>query len=424
MAVTDNRAAQATTPTSRTERRTEASMQYTVRALSADHLVTHLTVEAADAADARRQVEARGLFPSSIEPVHPSLTSILSRRPSGSRFSLLLFSQELLALLQAGLTIVEGLEALLEKESSETARTILMRLLTALRDGKRLSSALAEQPECFPPLYVGIVKAAEGTSDLPRSLARFIDYRQRLDTVKNKVVSAAIYPSILLIVGGGVTVFLIGYVVPRFAAVYQGAGRPLPWLSQLLLEWGQFASTHTQPLLLTLVCCLATLAFAVSRFVARGGASRLLARLPGVGERVRLYELARLYLTLGMLLEGGIPIVGAMQTVDGMISRALRDDLAAACEAIQSGAPLSTAFEAHHLTTPVSLRMLRVGERSGNLGNMLTQSATFYDGEIGRWIDRFTRTFEPLLMAAIGLVVGTIVVLLYMPIFDLAGSLS
>ena len=125
-----------------------------------------------------------------------------------------------------------------------------------------------------------------------------------------------------------------------------------------------------------------------------------------------------------MLLEGGIPIVPAMETVHGMVSPDMKTGLQAAKEAIQSGTPLSHAFETNRLTTPISLRMLRVGERSGELGQMLTQSAAFYDGEIGRWIDRFTRTFEPLLMAAIGLVVGGIVVLLYMPIFDLAGSLS
>jgi general secretion pathway protein F len=155
-----------------------------------------------------------------------------------------------------------------------------------------------------------------------------------------------------------------------------------------------------------------------------GGMGRLLRRVPGIGERARVYELSRLYLTLGMLTEGGITIVGAIETVQQMVSPHLAKNLSAARAAIESGEPMSNAFEAHGLTTPISLRMLRVGERTGEMGPMLTQSAAFYDGEIGRWIDRFTRTFEPLLMAAIGLVVGAIVVLLYMPIFDLAGDMS
>jgi general secretion pathway protein F len=125
-----------------------------------------------------------------------------------------------------------------------------------------------------------------------------------------------------------------------------------------------------------------------------------------------------------MLSEGGITIVHAIDTVQGMVSPSVRAGLQGARADVEAGLPLSTAFERNGLTTPISLRMLRVGERTGDMGPMLTQSAAFYDGEISRWIDRFTRTFEPLLMAAIGLVVGAIVVLLYMPIFDLAGDMA
>jgi general secretion pathway protein F len=391
-------------------------MQYEVRALTADSVVAQLSVDALDEADARRQVEARGLFVSAI------------RRRGGARtgggISLVLFSQELLALLSAGLGVVEALEALLEKETSPALANVLGRLLAGLREGKRFSSVLAEQGDRFPPLYIGIVKAAEGTSDLPRSLSRYIDYQQRIDAVRSKIVSAAIYPMILLLVGGGVSGFLITYVVPRFAEVYQGAGRNLPFMSRLLLSWGQFAANHTALLLAGLGALAAVLVLGARHVLARGGIAGVLARLPGLGERVRIYELSRLYLTLGMLTEGGIPIVHAIDTVQAMVSPAVRAGLQQARAAVESGLPLSSAFAANGLTTPISLRMLRVGERTGDMGPMLTQSAAFYDGEISRWIDRFTRTFEPLLMAAIGLVVGAIVVLLYMPIFDLAGDMS
>ncbi|MBB3223178.1 type II secretion system F family protein [Pseudoduganella umbonata] len=394
-------------------------MQFDVRTLSPEMVIGHLVVDGRDEADARRQVEARGLFVSAIHPVRGGL-----RRSQGKALSLVLFSQELLALLKAGLGIVEALEALLEKESSPATRGVLERLLGGLREGQRFSTVLAEQPQLFPPLYVGIVRAAEGTSDLPRSLERYIDYQQRIDTVRSKIVSAAIYPCILLLVGGGVSMFLIGYVVPRFAEVYQGAGRNLPWLSQVMLSWGQFAGAHTGALLAGLVLALLAAITAVRRLMGNGGLVRLLGKLPGIGERVKIYELSRLYLTLGMLNEGGITIVQAIETVQGMVSANVKSGLQLAKGAVESGLPLSTAFEAHGLTTPISLRMLRVGERTGDLGPMLTQSAAFYDGEISRWIDRFTRTFEPLLMAGIGLIVGAIVVLLYMPIFDLAGEMS
>jgi general secretion pathway protein F len=397
-------------------------MQFDVRALSADSVVAQLAVDALDEQDARRQVEARGMFVAAISARRGALDSAMGRRASAG-MPLVLFSQELLALLSAGLGVVEALEALLEKEANPAVASVLGRLLAGLREGKRFSSVLAEQPERFPPLYVGIVKAAEGTSDLPRSLSRYIDYQQRVDAVRGKLASAAIYPTILLLVGGGVSAFLMTYVVPRFAEVYQGAGRNLPFMSQVLLSWGQFATNHTT-VLLAMLGALAVLGVLGVQRLRGGGLVRLLSKLPGIGERVRIYELSRLYLTLGMLTEGGIPIVQAIDTVQAMVSPAMRHNLQQARLMIESGMPLSNAFDTHNLTTPISLRMLRVGERSGDLGPMLTQSAAFYDGEISRWIDRFTRTFEPLLMAAIGLVVGAIVVLLYMPIFDLAGDMS
>jgi general secretion pathway protein F len=242
--------------------------------------------------------------------------------------------------------------------------------------------------------------------------------------VRNKLISAAIYPSILLCVGGGVAAFLIAYVVPRFATIYEGTGRSLPWMSQVLLDWGKFAAGHG---LMLAGAALAVIVGGVTLLraaIAKAGLVTLLGKLPVLGPHLRIYQLSRLYLTLGMLLEGGIPIVPAMETAGGTISPALRERLTEARIAVQSGTNLSSAFDTQGLTTPISLRMLRVGERSGELGTMLTKSAAFYDGEISRWIDRFTRLFEPLLMSAIGLVVGTIVILLYMPIFDLAESLS
>ncbi len=397
-------------------------MQFKVRALSPDHLISLLSIDAPSEHEARRQVEAQGLYPAEIRQVHQA--ALMAKFSGGSAINVVLFSQELLALLKAGLSIVEALEALLEKNDSAGMSSILNRVLGSLREGKRFSDALAEQADQFSPLYIGIVRAAEGTGDLPQSLSRYIDYQQRVDIVRNKIVSAAIYPMILLLVGGGVSCFLIGYVVPRFAEVYQGAGRNLPWMSQLLLSWGEFAGNHTSQLLLGLGVMATLLILAGRYFFAHNGMARLFNALPGIGERVRIYELSRLYLTMGMLLEGGITIVATLDTVQGMVSANIRNSLQLAKQSIQNGMPLSTAFDAHHLTTPISLRMLRVGEKSGAMGEMLTQSAEFYDGEIGRWIDRFTRTFEPLLMALIGIIVGGIVVLLYMPIFDLAGSMS
>lgn len=393
-------------------------MQFHLQALSADNLLHSLTLEASDEADARRQAEARSLTILTLAPARAPL-----RLGQRGGFSLLLFSQELLALLEAGLSLVESIEALLDKEAQPQAAAVLNGLWQRLREGERFSQALAQQAAVFPPLYIGIVQAAEGTSELPQALKRYLDYQIRLDEVRSRLISAIIYPGILVTVGGAVALFLLGFVVPRFAAVYQGSGRPMPMLSQLLLDWGQLVANHSALFGLGLVAVLGLGGWQLRRLWQSGAWRSLLLRVPSVGERLHILELSRLYLTLGMLLEGGITISSALQMVHGIAAPATRLQLQAAAASIRAGDMVSDAFERHGLTTPISLRMLRVGERSGQLGAMLTRSANFYESDSARWLERFSKTFEPLLMTAIGLLIGVIVLLLYMPIFDLAGSL-
>ncbi|HEX5127698.1 MAG TPA: type II secretion system F family protein, partial [Rhodocyclaceae bacterium] len=191
-----------------------------------------------------------------------------------------------------------------------------------------------------------------------------------------------------------------------------------------LLTMGDFLGAHLIPVVGVAGAGLVAIVWSLRRISREGRWGQLAGRIPGIAERARIIELSRLYLTLGMLLEGGITIVSALDMVGGTVSPASRQKLFAARGEIANGEPASRAFELHGLSTPITLRMLRVGERSGQLGSMLTRSALFYEGESARWIDQFSKVFEPALMAAIGIVVGLIVVLLYMPIFDLAGSLQ
>ncbi len=393
-------------------------MRFAIRAVGADNRVQTLELDASDAQSASRAASERRLTVLEVKAV----SAKAARR--GKTFSLVLFTQELLALLQAGLGLVESLEALNEKESRTGTGALLARLLARMREGLRFSLAIAAEPQCFPPLFVGIVRAAERTSDLPQALSRFIDYQVRVDGVRNRLVSAAIYPAILLIVGSLVSLFLLGYVVPKFSVVYQGSGRELPMMSQWLIKWGAVVSGHGLALLLALAGTGAGGFLWLRRLQRSGRLMQAVTRLPGVAERVRILELARLYLTLGMLLEGGIAVVAALDMVSGAISPMRRAALAQARERIAHGASFSESLELHGFTTPIALRMLRVGERSGQLGLMLTRAALFYDSETTLWIEKFSKTFEPILMAAIGIVIGVIVVLLYMPIFDLAGTLQ
>lgn len=394
-------------------------MQFEVRALSPENRLVSVTVEAADAAAARKTIEARRL-------TVVSLRSRQGARGGSARgaFSLVMFSQELLSLLEAGLSLVEALEGLVEKETTPASRAVLDGLISRIREGARLSDAIAAQSDQFPPLYIGIVRAAERTSDLGQALRRYIDYQTRLDMIRNKIVSATIYPAVLFVVGGVVCIFLMTYVVPRFAAVYKDSGREMALMSKLLLAGGEFLGAHTALVLGALALGVSALVWVLRRNSREGRWGEIAKRIPGIGERARILEISRLYLTLGMLLEGGIPIVVALGMVESSVSHENRAALRLACADVSNGEPLSQAFERHLLTTPIALRMLRVGERSGQLGAMLIRSANFYEGESARWIERFSKVFEPALMAIIGGIIGVIIVLLYMPIFDLAGSLQ
>jgi general secretion pathway protein F len=151
--------------------------------------------------------------------------------------------------------------------------------------------------------------------------------------------------------------------------------------------------------------------------------SRQLMHIPAVGERVRVYQLTRFYRTVGMLLAGGTPITQALTQVSGLLDQGLRQRLDLAARSIREGLPISVSLDAQALTTPVALRMLRVGERTGQMGEMMERIAVFHEEELARWVERFTKVFEPLLMAVIGVVIGGIVVLMYFPIFELAGSM-
>lgn len=391
-------------------------MHYRVRALDASLRMRELVLDAQDEADALRQARQQALTPLSVDRLG-------ARALHRTRFELLLFAQELLALLDAGLALVEALDTLAEKELQAARRAVVERLAHDLRDGLRLSDALRRQPGVFPALFTGLVASAEGTSDLPRALGRYIDYETRMDAARHRVISAAVYPVILLVVAGAVSLFLLGYVVPRFAQVYASSGRSLPWASQLLMIWGQFAGAHAGGLWAGLGLALAAALWGARR-LHHEGPWKLLRALPGAGRHIDALAFARLCLTLGMLLEGGMPVTGALDLCSEAVDDDLRPRLRAARQEVAAGQPLSEALRRQGLDTPVSQRLLRVGERSGQLGPMLARAAAFHDEETARWIERFARAFEPALMSAIGLAIGLIVILLYMPVFELAGSLQ
>jgi general secretion pathway protein F len=397
-------------------------MRYQVKAVKAGGAIISLTVDARDDREASEQARSQGLSVLAVRRVGGAALPGLRLR--GGRFPLVLFTQELLALLQSGISLVEALETLVEKEARSTTGVVLGAVLERLRQGQSFSAALQAAPQAFPDLYVATVRASERSGSLPEALGRFVTYQTQLDGVKKHLVSASIYPVILIVVGGLVTLFLLGYVVPRFSHIYADIGGDLPWLSRMLLVWGGFVEQHGVALLTGLVGGVAALVLWLRTVAARRWAARQIVRIPSVGERVRVYQLTRFYRTVGMLLQGGTPVAQALGMVSGLLQPELRARLDGAVRLIREGQSISVALHARDLTTPVALRMLRVGERTGRMGEMMERIASFHEDELSRWVERFTRTFEPLLMAVIGVVIGGVVVLMYFPIFELAGSLK
>lgn len=393
-------------------------MRYSVTALDPAAGLVSLTLDAAGEAELREQIARQGLTAIRITP-----RNLLSFKPR-KRFNLALFSHELKALLGAGLSVVEGLETLLEKSPQGETRRVLEGVNQRIREGRTLSEAMEAETAAFPQLYVASLRAAERTGAIEEALGRYLHYQERLDRLREKLVSASIYPVLLLLAGLAVSIFLLGFVVPKFAGIYQDSGRDIPAASRLLMQWGLFISGHGWLLLTGLAASAAAAFLWLSQAHGRRTLGKMLWSLPWLGEQLRVYQLARFYRTTGMLLTGGLPVLTVLDRARGLLPAHMASSLGAAREQIASGQSFSAAMHAHGLTTPVALRMLRVGEKTGALDQLMERAALFHDDELTRTVERATRLFEPLLMMFIGLLIGGIVVLMYMPVFELAGSLQ
>ena len=394
-------------------------MRFHLHAVDAQQQVVALSLEAASETLARGMAQQRGLTVFSVEGQRA-----LPRLRRAGAFKPALFSLELLSLLEAGLNLVEAMQTLAEKEAASERQQVLSGVLAAIHRGEPFSRAVAAFPQHFSPLYVATIKASERTGNVKEALSRCIAYQEELERVKKKVVSASIYPAILVVVGALVLGFLMLYVVPRFAQVYDDMSGTLPFFSQLLLGFGKFVGKHGSLLFSVFILGAGACAWGFSRPQLRAALNQRLWRIPALGERMKTYQLARLYRTAGMLMRAGIPTLRALEMVEDLLAAHLRPQLAHARRMIEEGHALSAALGAAGLATPVAARMMLVAERSGDMGRMLGQIARFHDDEVARFVDWFTRAFEPVLMAVLGVAIGLVVVLMYMPIFELAGNIK
>jgi general secretion pathway protein F len=396
-------------------------MQYEVKVLRGNEGITSLLLDAGDPQEAAAQAKSQGYSVIATRArQHWSFLS-LSRKV---KFPVVMFSQELVALLQAGMPLIEVLETLEEKEAQPSVKKSLRKIISYLYEGHNLSYALEQMPDCFPSLFVATVRSSEKTSSLPEVLARYIVYQSQLEEIKKKVITSSIYPVILAVVGSLVVLFLMVFVVPSFSHIFEEMGGNIPLMSKLLMHFGGFLNDHLKTFLAVFLSVLGGLAFVAIQPTSKVWAMQKMWKFPVIGQRLHLYQLARFYRSLGMLLQSGMPILVALKLVTGLLQESLHEQLKQASLSIQEGGSISQAMEKYGLVTPLAMRLLRVGERTGQMGEMMERIAAFYEEETVRWIERFVKLFEPLLMVFVGLLVGVIVVLMYFPIFELAGSIN
>jgi general secretion pathway protein F len=384
--------------------------EYLVRVHEPQHGIRELRVSTEHPGQV---AQALGVSPARVLSVQAAQQRQARTRRS---LDLRLFSQELSVLLQAGIPLLEALQTLREKDSGAQS---LEDVLGALRNGQPLSSALALAPADFDELFIAVVSASERTGQLGTTLRDHAAYLAWGDALRARLIAAGIYPLMLLGVGGAVIMFLLLYVLPRFAGIFEGMGRTLPGASQALMDLG--VAAHAQPVLsLVIALVIPSLALIAWRTrLVREQVARALWASPFIGPRLRILSLARLYRCLSLLLSAGVPVIGALRLADGVLAAPLRQALRAATADVAGGLRLSQTLQARGLATPVALRMLRVGESSGEVAAMFERAAAFHDEEIERFSDVVTRTINPVLMLIMGVVIGGIVVLMYLPIFTL-----
>lgn len=338
-------------------------------------------------------------------------------------FPLGLFIQELVALLEAGLVITEAIEALQASCREPHVRNIYNHLLEKLYQGNQLSQAMAAMPSIFPALLLNTVASSEQTGHLPVALQRFQHYEQRMEILHKLIKATLLYPTIVISIGGLIVCFLLGFIIPRFAQVFSGMKTP-SGSAQFILWWGDLVENYGPLLLLATIFSVIALIVLLRKASIRQKLILRLLKLPQLRRQHQLTVLVRFYRTLGLLLQGGLPVPQALALTRSILPESHQTSLNQVLDGVSAGQTLSVMLESQHLTTPVASRLLQAGERSGELPVMCERIAAFYDEALERAIETFSKVFEPVLMLAVGGMVGLVVFLLYMPIFELAGGLS
>jgi type IV pilus assembly protein PilC len=398
--------------------------QFHYRAARPDGTIVETDVEGDSPRSIRSQLEAQGLLVldlsgSGTRPI----ATFKGRQRSLALRDFLIFNQEFLALIKAGLPMLRCFDLLAERNIQGGFQQALQAVREKIRGGAAISEAMAHHPTYFPELYQASLRAGEQAGNLPEVLSRYIAYLKMLIGVREKVVKATIYPVFLLGFGLLVTFGLLFFVLPSFAEVYQESRVELPWATQLLLDITNSATKWIPGLLAVAVLGGGILFWWKNTPQGQWRIHWLVLNAPLLGPLFLKNQVIRLARTLSTILGGGIPLLSALQvTAKSLPNKVFARALQSVIVHVREGTSLSAALKKEKFLPRLTLEMIEVGETTGSLEAMLFEVAEFHEGELDFQLSRLMTWIEPLFIIVIGLILGGVVIALYLPIFQMAGA--
>jgi general secretion pathway protein F len=319
------------------------------------------------------------------------------------------FTRELATLLRAGLPLDQSLQTLIDVTDNAAFKRLVLAVDEEVRQGSTLSAALANQRTGMPDLLINMVRAGEASGSLDTGLARLADYLERSRDLRESITSALLYPVILLVVAGLSVTALMVFVLPQFSQMFADLGATPPWATRFVLGVAEVLRSYWWMGL----CVVLAASFLGQRWLSdpahRLKADALMLQMPLIGELITKTELARFTHTLGTLIGHGVPLVKSLDIVcAGTHNRALRQSVAEATQGLQKGRGLSAPLSDGGLFPPLAIKLIRIGEESGRLEEMLLRLAEVYEREVRTTVQRLLGLLEPVLIVGFGAVIGAI----------------
>ncbi|HEX7404255.1 MAG TPA: type II secretion system inner membrane protein GspF [Usitatibacter sp.] len=379
-------------------------------------------LEADSARQARAALRDQGLTPYRVEVIaaNDAAGGSRFRRVSLSATELTQLTRGLSSLLEAGLTVEQAFNALIEQAENERTRQVLAALRGEVIAGNTVAKALALFPDVFSELYRTLVAAGESSGQLPRVLSKLSDYLEERQQLRAKLSLALIYPAIVTCVAIAVVGSLLIYVLPQVVQVFQHAHQQLPILTRALIAFSGFLQATWGLWIAVLVAAAVAMRFALRRAATRATLHRFVWRKPAIGRILRHLDAARLAATLSILVGSRVPILQALDAGTGVMTlEPMRDALSTAARGVREGMPLARALSATQAFPPVMVHLIASGETSGRLDEALERAARQQQNDIATRLAAFTALFEPAMILLMGGVVLTIVLAILLPIFQL-----